>query len=185
VPSEHEQTVFDLFGLDVIRVGKALVANKQLALGVGAPVDLGKSDQVEFVLLTIRVAARDHLRRGEDLLTLLDRVDAMLDSSTGRRSTEDGIDVGLCLLHVIAKSELLQEESRKRFARHAPLRNLADKASAELVRGFVARFGGELPKEIQRAFPRFSGAAEEAWRPTRAQRRLLPRLIRKLSDRQA
>jgi len=44
---------------------------------------------------------------------------------------------------------------------------------ASLVAGFLARFGGELPPEVRKAFPGFAAAVREAWRPVQARRGLL------------
>ena len=120
LPSEAEQRVFSRFAFDVTRVGKLMSQTKQPDLGVGAPLDLGKSEQVELVLLSLRIATRDHVRRGERLLVLLGRIDAMLDASGGR-SSESTVDTGLSLLRAIVRAELLQEESRQRYPRHRAL----------------------------------------------------------------
>jgi hypothetical protein len=157
LPSEAERRVFNLFAFDVARVGKLLSQTKHPDLGVGLPLDLGKSEQVELVLLSLRLAAKDHLRRGEDLLALLKRIDAMLDASGGR-SSQSTVDAGLSLLRAIARAELLQEESRQRYPQHVALRETTDTATAALARGFVTRFGAHLPRELQRAFPRFAAA---------------------------
>ena len=164
LPSEAEQRLFNLFAFDVTRVGRLMSQTKQPDLGVGAPLDLGKSEQVEHLLLSLRIAARDHVRRGESLLVLLGRIDAMLDASGGR-SSKSTVDTGLSLLRAIVRAELLREESRQRYPRHAALREATDTATAALVRGFVSRFGRHLPHELQRAFPQFAEAVRNASPP--------------------
>lgn len=174
LPSEAEQRVFNLFASDVTRVGKLMSQTRQPDLGVGASLDLGKSEQVELVLHSLRFAAKDHVRRGESLLVLLGRIDAMLEASGGR-SSQSTVDTGLSLLRAIARAELLQEESRQRYPRHAALRAATDSATAAFVRGFVSRFGARLPHELERAFPRFAEAVPNASSP--AQRWLRPELV--------
>lgn len=179
VPSYAERTVFEMFAHQAAQVSGQLAQGKQLSLGAGAPVDLGKSDQVELVLLSIQTAARDHVRRGEDLLALIERVSAMLNASPSGRSGDWNADAGLHLLRAIAISELLEHELAARFTQYAPLSRLAESTTAALVAGFLARFGGNLPTEVQRAFPRFARAVRNAWRPVHAKRRLLPWLVGK------
>ena len=77
------------------------------------------------------------------------------------------------MLRGIAMAELLHEESRGRFARHEPLRRLADATMASFVPGFVARFGGDLHRKLERAFPGFAAAMRDAWRPIQERRGLL------------
>ncbi len=179
VPSYAERTVFDMFAYQAAHVSGQLAQGKQLRVGAGASVDLAQSDEVELVLLSARTAARDHARRGEDLLALIERLSAMLNASPSGRSGDWKTDAGLHLLRAIAIAELLERESTVRFAQHAPLRRLADATTAELVVGFLARFGGSLPAEVQRAFPRFARALRNAWRPVQAKRRLIPWLVGK------
>lgn len=168
-PSAAERRVFNWFAFDVARIGRLMSQTKQPDLGVGALLDLGNSDQVELLLLSLRLAARDHVRRGESLFMLLGRIDAMLDASGGR-SSEGTVDAGLTVLRAIVRTELLQEESRQRYPRHAALRELTDTATAALVRGFVSRFGRHLPHELQRAFPQFAEVVRNVSPPAQEER---------------
>jgi hypothetical protein len=178
-PSPAEQTVFDMFAHKAAHVGRSLAQSKRLSLGSGPAVDLTQSEQVELVLLSLRSGAKDHVKRGEDLLTLIERVGAMLNVSPRARGGEGTTDVGLHLMRAIAIAELLQQESTQRFARHEPLRRLAEATMTQVVQGFVARFGGNIASEIQRAFPRFARTIRTVWQPVEAKRRLLPWLIKK------
>jgi hypothetical protein len=120
------------------------------------------------------MAAKAHLHRGEGLFALIDRADAMIDATGGVARAGGGkMDVGLQVLRAIAMAEVLDDEARGRFARNAALRALADGTMAQLVAGFIARFGGSLPTEVQRAFPRFATALRDAWRPIQERRGLL------------
>ena len=175
LPSPAEQVVLESFAREATALGRALVETRQLRLERCASLDLANSANVEFLLLSIRMAAKAHLRRGEGLFALIDRADAMVDAARGAARVAAGgkMDVGLQVLRAIAMAEVLDEESRGRFARNAALRALADATMTQLVAGFAARFGGTLPAEVQRAFPRFAAALREAWRPVQARRGLL------------
>ena len=87
------------------------------------------------------------------MLRLIERTGAIVDAARGARGTGGKTDAGLHLLRGIAMAELLHAESVGRFARQAALRVRADAAMASLVDGFLARFGGELPTEVRKAFP--------------------------------
>jgi len=82
-------------------------------------------------------------------------------------------------LRAIAIAELPQKKAGQRFTRHAPLHRLTEGATVPLAQGYLARFGGNLPVEVQGAFPRFARAVRDAGRLVQAKRRLLPWLIRK------
>jgi hypothetical protein len=168
--------VFDIFAAQAAQLGGVLVQSKELRLG-SAPVDLGRSEEVEHVLLSLRAAAKDHARRGEDLLTLIERLDAMLKASVSGRPMNGKTDAGLYVLRAVAIAELLQQESAQRFAGHAPLNRLAEATATQLAQGFLARFGGNLATDVQRVFPRFARRLRQNWRPVQKKRRLLPWLI--------
>lgn len=169
--------VFDIFAAQAAQLGGMLFQSKQLQLGNSAPVDLSRSEDVEHVLLSLRAAVKDHLWRNEDLLSLIERLDAMLKASAGARPTDGKTDAGLRVLRGVAIAELLHQESAQRFSGYAPLHRLADATSGKIVQGFLARFGGNLAPEAQRAFPRFARRLRQAWRPVQEKRRLLPWLI--------
>ena len=145
----------------------------QLRLEGCAPLDLTSATTLEFLLLGVRVAAKQHLQRGDDLLRLIERTGAIVAAARGARGDGGKTDAGLHLLRGIAMAELLHAESVGRFARHAALRVRADAAMASLVDGFLARFGGELPTEVRKAFPGFAAAIRDAWRPIKERRGLL------------
>jgi hypothetical protein len=172
-PSPAEQVVLESFARHTAALGGVLAASRQLRLEGCAPLDLASSTSLEFLLLSVRMAAKQHLQRGEDLLRLIDRAEAMLDASRGVRPEGTKTDAGIQMLRAIAMAELLHEESRGRFARQESLRQLADGAMASLVNGFVLRFGGDLPAELRKAFPAFAAAIRDAWRPVEARRGLL------------
>jgi hypothetical protein len=172
-PSRAERFVFESFADQVAALGRELAASRQLRFAGCAPLDLASSTTIEYLLLGVRIAAKQHLSRGDDLLGLIERTGAIVDASRGARPEGGKTDAGLHLVRRIAMAEVLHEESRGRFGRHADLRELADGAMAQLVAGFLARFGGELPAEVRKAFPAFAAALREAWRPIQARRGLL------------
>lgn len=172
-PSPAEQFVLESCAGEAAALGRALAGSRELRLEGCAPLDLASATTVEFLLLGIRIATKQHLQRGEDLLRLIERAGAILDAARGARADGGKTDAGLHLVRGIAMAELVHEESRGRFARHVGLRELADAAMAALVAGYIARFGGELPAEVRKAFPGLAAAVREAWRPIQARRGLL------------
>jgi hypothetical protein len=172
-PSPAEQFVFDSFASQATLIGRLLADPQRLRLDGCAPVDIGSATTLEFLLLAMRLAAKQHLQRGEDLLRLVERLGEIADAARGARPAGGKTDAALRLVRAVAMAEILHQESRGRFARHAPLASLADAAMAAIVPGFLARFGGELPGELRRAFPGFAAALREAWRPVQARRGLL------------
>lgn len=172
-PSKAEQFVLESCARQAAALGRVLADSRQLQLEGCAPLNLASATTIEFLLLGIRIAAKQHLQRGEDLLRLIERAGAILDAARGARAEGGKTDAGLHLLRGIAMAELVHEESHGRFDRHAGLRELADATMASLVAGFIARFGGELPAEVRKAFPGFAAAVRDAWRPIQARRGLL------------
>ena len=172
-PSTAERFVLESCAGQAAALGRVLAESRQLTLEGCAPLDLASSTTLEFLLLGVRIAAKQHLQRGDDLLRLIERAGAILDAARGARAEGGKTDAGLHLLRGIAMAELVHEESRGRFARHAGLRELADSTMAALVPGYIARFGGELPADVRKAFPGFAAAVREAWRPIQARRGLL------------
>ena len=170
--SPAEQFVLDSFADQAAALGRLLAGGRELRLEGCAPLDLTSATTLEFLLLGIRVAAKQHLQRGEDLLRLIERTGAIVDAARGARGGGK-TDAGLHLLRGIAMAELLHAESVGRFARQAALRVRAEAAMASLVDGFLARFGGELPMEVRKAFPGFAAAIRDAWRPIKERRGLL------------
>jgi hypothetical protein len=172
-PSAAERFVLESFAAQAALIGRLLADARQLRIDGCAPVDVTSSTTLEFLLLSIRFVAKQHLQCGEDLLGLIERLGAILDATRSARADGGKTDAGLHLLRGIAMAELLHEESRGRFARHAGLRELADTTMASLVAGYLPRFGGELPTELRRAFPGFAAAMRDAWRPIQERRGLL------------
>jgi hypothetical protein len=172
-PSPAERRVLESCADQAILLGRQLYEKHHLVPDGRAPVELTSATTIEFLLLGVRTAAKQHLQRGDDLLALIERTGAMLDAARGARPEGSKTDAGLHLLRGIAMAELVHAESRGRFARHMALRELADTAMTGLVAGYLARFGGELPTEVRKAFPGFAAALREAWRPIQARRGLL------------
>jgi len=172
-PSPAELLVLESCADQAAALGGVLAGGRELRLDGCAPLDLASATTLEFLLLGIRVATRQHLARGDDLLRLVERAGAILDAARGARAGGGKTDAGLHLVRGIAMAELVRDESRTRFPQHAGLRERADAAMASLVAGFLARFGGELPGEVRRAFPGFATAMRDAWRPIQARRGLL------------
>jgi len=172
-PSGAEHTMFELFASDARRVGTSLAQSPEFRPAQGIAVDLRSAAEAEFVMLSIRTAAKQHLARGEECLTFVERINAMVEASAGAGERTGKTQAALHLLRVIATTELLQAEAQGRFSRHAPLLTAARDAAIVLARGLIARFGGDLPAAVQRAFPRFSRIVRDEWLPTHGRRRLL------------
>ena len=161
-PSPAEQFVLESFAAQAALVGRLLAHARLLRIEGCAPVDVTSSTIVEYLLLSIRFAAKQHFQRGDDLLRLVERLGAIIDATRGARADAGTTDAGLHLVRAIAIAELLHEESRGRFVHDAGLRELADATMAPLVAGFLARFGSELPSEVRKAFPGFAAALRDA-----------------------
>jgi len=172
-PTDAERTIFELFASDARRLGASLAQSPDFRPAHGSAVDLRSAAEAEFVMLSIRTAAKQHLARGEECLTFVERINAMVDASAGAREGTAKTQAALHLLRVIATTELLQAEAQGRFSRQASLRTAAREAAIVLAQGLIARFGGDLPMEVQRAFPRFSRIVRDEWLPTQGRRRLL------------
>ena len=50
----------------------------------GAPLDVASATTIEFLLLSIRIAAKQRVQRGEDLLRLIERAGAIIDATQAR-----------------------------------------------------------------------------------------------------
>ena len=164
VPSPTEGRMFTLFAHKASTLGMALLEGKRLVTSVGA---LGPTDptRIEPAPFDVNNVVAEHVRRGEDLLTLIARLMGLVGASTGKPKAGMVADPALHVLLAIAMAELLQREATSRFAGYAPLRDLAQAALTPLVSGFVARFGPSLPPEAERVFPRFAEALSDVCRP--------------------
>src|SRR5215471_642063 len=162
-PSRDEQCVFELFAVEAKSLGVALMQSKRLAVPGGSSLDLTDTRHVELALLSVATAARQHLRRNEDLLAFVERVTAMVEASTRRPGVGLKTDVGLHVLRAIAMAELLQQEAT-RFSGDAKLQAMARDAQTSLASGFIARFGTRLPPVITRVFPRFADSLSQSGR---------------------
>ena len=172
-PTNAESTVFELFASDARRLGTSLAQSPDFRPAQGIAVDLRSAAEAEFVMLSIKTAAKQYLARGEECLTFVERLNAMVEASPGAGERTGKTQAALHLLRVIATTELLQAEAQGRFSRHASLYTAAKEAAIVLARGLIARFGGDLPLAVQRAFPRFSRIVRDEWLPTQGRRRLL------------
>src|SRR5262245_16290554 len=97
-PSDAEQRMFDVFALEARSLGASLLRGKRLLIPGGSALDLANPLHVEFALLSVKTGVKQHVRRGEDLLTLVDRVMGMIEASTRRLQTGLQTDVGLYVL---------------------------------------------------------------------------------------
>jgi len=156
-PAPAEERMFERFAIDVRTVAMTLSYSRRFAVDGRSELDLRDARQAEFGILGLTTAAKQHLRRGEDLLTLVERIMAMIDAGRSRGPGVTRFEAGLHLLCAVAMAELLQEESA-RYRRDKRLRELADSSMARLSDAFVSRFGSGLPEEVTRVFPRFAQA---------------------------
>lgn len=163
LPGAGEESVFSSLAVQATGVG--------LLLGHCPPAS---GEESAVLAATLDTAATEYLRSGEDLLALLE----WLEHAKGPNPQ---VELAVQLLHAITVCELLQYESRERFARHLPLRTLADEATRTLASGYVRLMGGELPRAVKRAFPRVARYVRDAARMRMSQQRsLLRRCIDRL-----
>jgi hypothetical protein len=156
-PGPGEESVFSSFAVQATGVG--------LLLGHCPPAS---DEESEVLTATLDTAATEYLQSGEDPLALLE----WLEHAEGPNPQ---VELAVQLLHAITVCELLQYESRERFARYLPLRTLADEATRALAGGYVRLMGGELPRAVKRAFPRVARYVREAARMRMPQQRSLLR----------
>ena len=146
------------FAIEVRSVGVTLDRTARLMVAGGAALDLSRPEQAEFVRLNLQTLARQHLRRGEDLPALVDRINAMLGASTRRSRAAAKLDASLHLVRAIAMGELLQRSAASQTADRIFAADVAEGAVQCLARAYAARLGAQLPYEAERVFPRFAGA---------------------------
>lgn len=149
---------------EALSVATALMRSSRFVGDAGSALSLRDPRGAEFGLLGLSTAAKQHLQRGEDLLTLVERSVAMMDAGIRRQTTGTRIDAGLHLLRAIAMAELLGEEADK-YRRDTRIREMADRSIARLAEGFVTRFGTNVPEDVARVFPHFAAAVRRVQRP--------------------
>lgn len=154
-PTADESRVLNALAADAISLGELLQSTPRVKLDAGRAVNLASGDEREIP------AAALHLRAGEDLLALVERLDRMLDASAGRRDTGRRAELGIVLLRAIAIVELLDEESHDRYPHAAALARLAAGAAGAVTRGYARVLGTDVPPDLRRAFPRFTRAVRE------------------------
>jgi hypothetical protein len=152
-PSPGEALAFERFVLEVRCVAGALTQTSRFGMSQ-SPLELGDDAQLAAALASLTAAAKAHLHRGDDLLTLVERAMPIGDAgfASGCRP-----DTGLSLLRAIAMAELLQTEAA-RYSGLPDLRCAADEAMSRLAGAYLQRLGGVLPNDVARAFPRFAHA---------------------------
>ena len=139
--SPAEQFVLGSFADQAAALGRLLAGGGQLRLEGCAPLDLTSATTLDFLLLAIRVAAKLHLQRGDDLLRLIERTGAIVDAARGARGDGGKTDAGLHLLRGIAMAELLRSES-------------VGRCPAGRVAGARGRGDGVARRRFPRAFRR-------------------------------
>jgi hypothetical protein len=155
-PTLDESRVLNALAGDAISLGELLQRTPRVKLDAGNAVDLGSGDEREILAAALRAGAAQHLRAGEDLLALVERLDRMLGASAGRRDIGRRAELGIVLLRAIAIVELLDQESRDRFPHAADLVRLATEAMSALAHGYTRVLGKDVPPDLRRAFPRFT-----------------------------
>jgi hypothetical protein len=163
-PTVDESRVLNALAADAISLGQLLQRTPRVKLDAGEAVDLADGDEREILAAALRAGAAQHLRAGEDLLALVERLDRMLGASAGRRDIGRRADLGIVLLRAIAIVELLDEESHDRFPHAAALARVATDAMSALAQGYTRVLGTDVPHDLRRVFPRFARAAPEAGR---------------------
>jgi hypothetical protein len=162
VPSDDETRVFTTLAADATSLGRLLARNGAIGLGYGEALDLADGGEREILAATLRAGAVQHLRAREDVLTLVERLNGMIDAAQGRRDAMQRTEVGIALLRAIAVVELLTRESRERYPGCEPLGRLAVEARSAVAYGYVRTFGADVPPNVRRAFPAFAQAVREA-----------------------
>jgi hypothetical protein len=163
-PTLDESRVLNALAGDAISLGELLQRTPRVKLDAGNAVDLGNGDEREILAAALRAGAAQHLRAGEDLLALVERLDRMLGASAGRRDAGRRADLGIVLLRAIAIVELLDEESQDRYPHAAALARVATEAMSALAHGYTRVLGKDVPPDLRRVFPRFTRAVPEAGR---------------------
>lgn len=161
-PSEDESRVFTALAADAASLGTLLRRTSRIKVDTGSAVDLGDGNERELLAAALRAGAAQHVRAGEDLLTLLERLNRMIEVSVGKRDPQRRTELALQLLRAMASCELLETEWRERFPAHEPLGRLARDTNAALARGYLRALGKDVDPDLRRAFPRFARAVRAA-----------------------
>lgn len=157
-PSDAEQRVFEYFAAEIRSVAARLRRDARLTLANGSSIDLGTTSGAEFAGAALESAARDHLRRQEDLLALIERLGSMIGASAHRFDPALRIDAGLHLVRAVAMGELLAREAATRFSAHPPTVARSEAALECLAEALTARLGASASPAVARAFPRVARA---------------------------
>lgn len=161
-PSLDETRVFTALAADATSLGSLLRRNQRIVLDQDAGVDLANGDEREILAAALRAGTTMYLRGGEDLLTLVERLNRMMEASHPRRDGSPRVDLGISLLRAIAIVELLDTEARERFPTSQPLAKLAGESGRALALGFVSALGTDVPADLKRAFPLFARSVRDA-----------------------
>jgi hypothetical protein len=161
-PSDAEQRVFEYFAAEVCSVARRSGRGARLSVASGSSIDLGTTAGAEFACAARESAARDHVRRQEDPLALIERLGAMIDSGGRWSEPASSIDAGLHLVRAVAMSELLAREAATRFSGHAPTVARAQAALECLAEALAGRVETTAAAAVARAFPRFVRALAAA-----------------------
>jgi len=161
-PTQDEARVFATLAADASSLGKLLHRPQRIKLDNGDPVNLADGDEREMLAAGLRAGCKQHVRAGEDLLTLLERLNRMVESSVGKRDPERRTELAIVLLRAITICELLDMEARDRFPYHAPLHDMARDTARALAQGFQRVLGHDVPADLKRAFPQFARILREA-----------------------
>ncbi len=161
-PSDAEQRVFEYFAAEIRRVARRSGRGARLSVASGSLIDLGTTAGAEFARAALESAARDHVRRQEDLLALIERLGAMIDAGGRRYEPASSIDSGLQLVRAVAMSELLACEAATRFSGHSPTVARAEAALECLAEALAGRIETTASAAVARAFPRFTRALAAA-----------------------
>ncbi len=86
-PTVDESRVLNALAADAISLGELLQRTPRVKLDAGEAVDLGDGDEREILAAALRAGAAQHLRAGEDLLALVERLEPSSSCSTRNRAT--------------------------------------------------------------------------------------------------
>ena len=166
-PGRAEMQSFECFATEIRTLASALAYRSRRLADDHSERTLRDVALASREFDSIGAAATQNLRRGEDLLTLVERLMGIVSATCGSGIARSPLGTGLHLLCVIAKAELLQRKAA-RYRHDIRLGELAGHSMARLTEEFVVRFVSRLPDGIARAFPKFAYSVRGE--PTRAVR---------------